>query len=119
MNTKPKNDFEILEEILVNQKELVIAMTNLQDRLVLIEDAINAAAEHTQFMSEIANNIDDGKFYEAAKAVVIKHKKASTSLLQRALKIGYGRAARMMDLLEEKGVIGPADGALPRKVKIE
>ncbi len=56
--------------------------------------------------------------YEEAKAVVVSEGKASTTLLQRRLKLGYARAARVMDLLEEKGVIGPGDGAKPREVYI-
>ncbi|HEY4522299.1 MAG TPA: DNA translocase FtsK, partial [Candidatus Paceibacterota bacterium] len=47
---------------------------------------------------------------------VIDAGKASTSYLQRKLGIGYARAARLMDLLEERGVIGPSDGAKPRDV---
>jgi S-DNA-T family DNA segregation ATPase FtsK/SpoIIIE len=47
---------------------------------------------------------------------VIKAGKASTSYIQRRLRVGYSRAARLMDLLEEKGVIGPADGSKPREV---
>ncbi len=58
---------------------------------------------------------DDGK-YEEAKDLVIKSGKASTSYLQRRLGLGYARAARMMDVLEERGVVGPADGAKPRDV---
>ena len=54
--------------------------------------------------------------YESAKQVVLEAGKASASLLQRRLQIGYARAARLMDMLEERGVIGPADGAKPRKV---
>jgi len=42
--------------------------------------------------------------------------RASTSYLQRKLKIGYSRAARLMDVLEARGVIGPADGSKPREV---
>jgi len=56
--------------------------------------------------------------YEEAKKVVLEYKKASASLLQRRLKIGYARAARLLDMLEEKGVVGPADGAKPRDVYI-
>ena len=44
--------------------------------------------------------------------------KASTSLLQRRLRLGYTRAARMIDILEERGVVGPADGARPREILI-
>jgi S-DNA-T family DNA segregation ATPase FtsK/SpoIIIE len=54
--------------------------------------------------------------YEEARQVVIEAGKASTSLLQRRLGLGYARAARLMDILEERGIIGPADGAKPREV---
>ena len=54
--------------------------------------------------------------YEEAKRVVIEARKASASLLQRRLRIGYARAARLIDMLEEKGVVGPGEGAKPREV---
>ncbi|HMO79049.1 MAG TPA: DNA translocase FtsK 4TM domain-containing protein [Candidatus Paceibacterota bacterium] len=56
--------------------------------------------------------------YDEAKQIVISAGKASTSYLQRRLRIGYSRAARIIDLLENNGVIGPADGAKPRDVII-
>ncbi len=59
---------------------------------------------------------DDDDLYEDAKQAVIEAGKASTSYLQRKLRIGYSRAARLIDLLEERGVIGAADGAKPRQV---
>lgn len=59
---------------------------------------------------------DDDEMYEEARACVIEAGKASTSYLQRKLKLGYARAARLMDKLEERGVIGPGDGAKPREV---
>ncbi|MBI4215375.1 MAG: DNA translocase FtsK 4TM domain-containing protein [Parcubacteria group bacterium] len=62
---------------------------------------------------------DDDELLSEAKEVVIKAKKASTSYLQRKLRIGYARAARLMDLLEEQGVVGSADGAKPREVLIQ
>ena len=55
---------------------------------------------------------------EEAKQVVIAAGKASASLLQRRLRIGYARAARLLDILEAEGVVGPADGAKPRDVLI-
>jgi len=54
--------------------------------------------------------------YEAAKEIVVHHQQGSISLLQRRLKIGYSRAARLIDEMEEEGVVGPADGSKPRQV---
>lgn len=51
-----------------------------------------------------------------AEEIVVSSGKASASFLQRRMRIGYARAARLLDLLEEKGIIGPADGAKPRQV---
>jgi S-DNA-T family DNA segregation ATPase FtsK/SpoIIIE len=58
----------------------------------------------------------DDDLYEEARAAVEEAGRASTSYLQRKLKIGYSRAARLMDVLEAKGVIGAADGSKPREV---
>ena len=57
--------------------------------------------------------------YEEAKRMVIEANKASSSFLQRKLRIGYARAARLIDILEKKGVVGPGEGAKPRKVLIK
>ena len=56
--------------------------------------------------------------YKDAVRVVVESKKASASLLQRRLRVGYARAARLIEEMEEQGVIGPADGARPRDVLI-
>lgn len=64
------------------------------------------------------DNGGDDLFFEAVR-VVQETGKASASLLQRQLKVGYARAARLLDIMEEKGVVGPADGAKPRKVFID
>ncbi len=61
------------------------------------------------------DDIDD-ELYEQARTVVIEAGKASTSYIQRKLRVGYARAARLMDVLEERGIIGPADGSKPREV---
>ncbi|MFO0704768.1 MAG: DNA translocase FtsK 4TM domain-containing protein [Candidatus Andersenbacteria bacterium] len=55
---------------------------------------------------------------EDAKKVIIENQKASASLLQRRLSVGYARAARLLDLMEEKGWIGPGQGAKPREIFI-
>ena len=62
---------------------------------------------------------DDGdELYDEAREIVVRAGKASASLLQRRLRIGYARAARLIDLLEDNGVVGPPDGARPREVLI-
>jgi S-DNA-T family DNA segregation ATPase FtsK/SpoIIIE len=61
---------------------------------------------------------DDDPLLDEAVQSMIQAGRASTSLLQRRLKIGYGRAARIMDLLEEKGIIGPGEGSKPREVLV-
>jgi len=61
----------------------------------------------------------DDELYEEAKKVIIQARKASASLLQRRLRVGYARAARLIDMLEENGIIGPGDGAKPREVYFE
>lgn len=58
----------------------------------------------------------DDELYNDAISVVRDAKKASASLLQRRLKIGYARAARLLDIMEEKGIVGPGEGAKPREV---
>lgn len=60
---------------------------------------------------------DDDLWRDAIK-VVIEGRKASTSLLQRRLRVGYARAARLIETMEEQGIVGPADGARPREVLI-
>ena len=63
---------------------------------------------------------DEGdELYEEAIEAVKAAQKASASLLQRRLKIGYARAARLLDIMEEKGIIGPGEGAKPREVYIK
>jgi DNA segregation ATPase FtsK/SpoIIIE-like protein len=67
-------------------------------------------------MDSAGGDEDDDELYGEAKKTVIEAGKASTSYLQRKLGVGYARAARLMDLLEDRGVIGPADGAKPRDI---
>lgn len=60
----------------------------------------------------------DDDMYKDAVRVVVESGKASASLLQRRLRVGYARAARLIETMEEQGIIGPADGARPREVLI-
>jgi len=75
-------------------------------------------AEKNEKFSDSAESSGDGDdvMIERAIDVVVEMGQASTSSLQRKLKLGYARAARIIDELEEMGVVGPYEGAKPRKV---
>lgn len=84
-------------------------------------------AEYTDGVTEklvhgsttIFGDSDADPLLEEARVTVVRANKASASLLQRRLKVGYARAARLLDLLEEAGIIGPGDGAKPREILIK
>ncbi len=68
-------------------------------------------------VSDIDSSSDDSLYHDAVK-VVLESGKASASLLQRRLRVGYARAARLIESMEDQGIVGPADGARPRDVLI-
>ncbi len=72
----------------------------------------------TLFSGSLDDDEEGDELYEEAKQIVIGARKASTSFLQRKLSIGYGRAAKIIDLLEERGVVGPGEGSKPRQVLV-
>ncbi len=62
---------------------------------------------------------DDEELYQQALDVLKSTKRASTSMLQRRLRIGYNRAARVMEIMEEKGIVGPENGSSPREILVD
>jgi S-DNA-T family DNA segregation ATPase FtsK/SpoIIIE len=88
------------------------ASVSLQDTLDLSDNQDDYS--HLFFAAGTVEGEDD--LYQDARIAVIEAGKASTSYLQRSLRVGYSRAARLMDLLEEGGVIGPQIGSKPREV---
>jgi S-DNA-T family DNA segregation ATPase FtsK/SpoIIIE len=102
-------------------KHLVDNADSLPDEVSMTGESIvgTSAVNDPVFSSgfdESADDEEDDDLYEEAKDLVMKAGKASTSYIQRKLRVGYARAARLMDILESRGVIGPADGAKPREV---
>jgi S-DNA-T family DNA segregation ATPase FtsK/SpoIIIE len=69
-------------------------------------------------VSEMGGSDADDDMWKDAIQVVVDSRKASTSLLQRKLRVGYARAARLIETMEEQGIIGPADGSRPRDVLV-
>jgi S-DNA-T family DNA segregation ATPase FtsK/SpoIIIE len=82
------------------------------DKYVNAKEASNGSSG-----SESGDDLDEE--YEECRAFVIQMQKASTSLLQRKFRIGYNKAARIIDELEANGVIGPQMGSKPREVYIK
>lgn len=88
----------------------------MEEEIQPISEELFAPQETT--LADEALEYEDA-LYPDAYRVVVEAKKASASLLQRRLKIGYARAARLLDIMEAKGLIGPADGAKPREVFVD
>lgn len=84
-----------------------------------IELSGTASTERGIFESSLEGGEGGDDLYEEAKRTVIESGKASTSFLQRKLGIGYARAARLIDILEEKGIVGPGNGAKPREILVK
>jgi S-DNA-T family DNA segregation ATPase FtsK/SpoIIIE len=110
-----------LQSAYVSEEEIKRVVSYLNDQDAHQLDTINLD-EHTGSNDSVFNAMIGGgddsedELYEEAKAAVIEAGKASTSYLQRKLRIGYSRAARLIDLLEENSVIGPGSGSKPREI---
>lgn len=115
---------ERLQSAFISEQEVKKVVKYLADAYkdeVMEEIAIGSgsiSADKSIFESVLEDEKQDeeDEMYEEARACVIESGKASTSYLQRRLGLGYARAARIMDMLESRGVVGPADGAKPREI---
>lgn len=83
------------------------------------EDVTEGRADGSMGGTEAGFDEAEDELLPDAKEVVIRAQKASASLLQRRLRIGYARAARILDIMEEQGIIGPAEGAKPREILVK
>lgn len=90
---------------------------NYDDEFLNLEEESKEQTINNLTLNEDNNN--DDLLYEEVKDFVIRNQKASTSLLQRRFTLGYARAARMIDRLENEKIIGEANGAKPREVLVE
>ncbi|MEA1929621.1 MAG: DNA translocase FtsK 4TM domain-containing protein [Patescibacteria group bacterium] len=90
----------------------------LGDQIVLADNNKSSALT-VDWEAEANEDGDDDELYEEARELIIKTRRASASYLQRRLKVGYARAARLLDMLEERNVIGPSDGAKQREIYVD
>jgi S-DNA-T family DNA segregation ATPase FtsK/SpoIIIE len=95
----------------------------LEDEISLspeADKAVNVVSMGSEInFDEQEEELDTDPMLKEAIAEVVASKKASTSYLQRKLGLGYARAAKLIDIMEERGIIGPANGSKPREVLIE
>ena len=119
--TKPKR----VQAPYVSEKEIrdIVKWVKLEynqiDDESELSDEIEAGISNESGQLMFDSNEDDDPLYEEARILVTQSKKASASFLQRRLKIGYARAARLIDIMEDRGIVGPPDGAKPREVYIK
>lgn len=85
---------------------------------VAIKESIESGGSSSTSLPESGDD-EDEELLEMAVTIIRESKRASTSSLQRRLRIGYNRAARLMDQLEEKGIIGPPRGSEPREILVD
>ncbi|MFZ3020050.1 MAG: DNA translocase FtsK 4TM domain-containing protein [Minisyncoccia bacterium] len=110
-----------IQSAYITESEVKKVAKYLKDSYEPSLSPINFAETKTDgsiFSADLEKDEPDDDLYEEARETVIQAGKASTSFLQRKLGIGYARAARLIDMLEERGVVGPGSGAKPRDVLI-
>ncbi len=117
------NKAQRMQSAFVSEDEVKRVVAYLKDQDAHSLDTINLdpsgdkADPNAIFSGNISDDDDaDDEMYEEAKQIALDAGKISTSFLQRKLRLGYSRAARLIDMLEERGIIGPADGSKPRMV---
>ena len=101
------------------QAQKIVDHLKKQGRLTY-DDSVLSYGEEEEFDEE-GNPIDDQQedsLYKDALRIVVSEGRASTSLLQRRLSIGYGRAAKLVDTMHRNGLVGPAEGSKPREVLV-
>lgn len=104
----------------VSDKDILALVSFLKNQGVVpqyTEEVTSMPKAGTSTIAGIDGNIDD--LFKDAVAVVCQYDRASASLLQRRLSVGYARAARIIDQLEKAGVVGPQDGSKPREVLVQ
>lgn len=125
-SSKPRR----IQGVYVSEKEIKRVVDYIADKNPLlseqetIEDRPMAGGNLSPDLDLSNDNFSDEDYsdeemLQSAKDVIFQAKKASASLLQRRLKVGYARAARILDILEEKGLISPGDGAKPREIYLD
>jgi len=99
----------------VSEEEIAQIVRHLKSQAgPVYNETVVEEGKETGELTELEGEADE--MYDEAVRIVVEMGKASTSTLQRRLRLGYGRAARLIDMMERDGIVGPADGSKPREV---
>ncbi len=99
--------------------DFIYAQKGFDMALELPSPDLKLTSSKGEMDDEDEGNFERDKMFEEAARLVVRHQQGSVSLLQRRLKLGFGRAARIMDQLEQAGIVGPPDGSKPREVLVD
>jgi S-DNA-T family DNA segregation ATPase FtsK/SpoIIIE len=105
-----------LQNPLITTREIERLISHIKKQPKLPHYSLPQPSEARRDIFDGTNGGGTDELYETAKQIVVQHQQGSISLLQRRLKIGYSRAARLIDEMEEEGIVGPAEGSKPRQV---
>lgn len=94
--------------------ESIVSFIKAQQTAEYDEEMIPTTEQEKQSTEE-----PEDEYYQEAVELVVKQQTASVSMLQRRFRVGYNRAARLVDEMESRGVIGPSEGSKPRKVLLQ
>ncbi len=111
---------ERLQSSFISTEELedVVKFVKNQQDVEYIQEEFTPLEDSSSSGSGYGEASEEDDLYNEAVQIVLENDSASTSLLQRRMKIGYGRAARLLDLMEENGIVGPPRGSKPREIVI-
>lgn len=116
-----KNDLSFIDN--ENEKEADTSthdmISSMHDSLLSEIQSVDEKVEDIQDKISPNDELGEDDLYAKALEIVQQSKKCSTSLLQRKLRVGYSRAARLVDMLEENGIVSPMKGSEPREVLIK
>lgn len=102
----------------ISEEEVRSVVKDITDQNEIEEDYEDEIVSPSRESTPASNEEADDPMFEEAKQLVIQSGKASASLLQRRLRVGYSRAARILDMLEDQGIIGEQEGNKPREVLV-
>jgi S-DNA-T family DNA segregation ATPase FtsK/SpoIIIE len=114
------SDLERVHGCFVSDGEIEEVVDHVSDQIdPQYDESILEEEDDDEEVSPLDREMEPDEYYEDAVRVVVEKNKCSISMIQRKLRVGYNRAARMVEMMEEQGLVGPSDGCTARDVLID